>query len=224
MKRLILLILITFFSVPNLIYAQDLDLKQIANNKEKNKKDRVERIKIQRPTGFIVSLGYGVFSKEYDIYDPYDGFEIIERGEYYSKEINIRLHYILKNRNLGFYISPIVKNTFNERVENMMTATSPGQSHNSNHSMLGSIQFGVSTNIINRITISAGSAFSINEIAPINNFEIGVMIYLTEKVNFEYRYADFKIKSNYDFYRQEVDRESDALHLFSVGYVISTSN
>ena len=276
MKRLILLILITFFSVPNLIYAQDLDFSKISKNTEEAKKERKERKKIQKPTGIIVSLGYGRFLKSYSayysdvIYSTEDannqtfylenGEEISEYGSLGTSEIDIRFHYFLKNTILGFYISPIVINrtstkfeksisNFNESVVstgsgvndyayvedyNYFETSSESSAENDGKLSLGSIQFGVSTNISNRVTISAGSALSISKIDPVKKLEIGLMLHLSEKINIEYRYAILKVKQEVNFNEdlggvwtwdsENLLHLSPKLHIFSIGYSISTSN
>ena len=276
MKRLILLILITFFSVPNLIYAQDLDFSKISKNTEEAKKERKERKKIQKPTGIIVSLGYGRFLKSYSayysdvIYSTEDannqtfylenGEIIYEDGSLGTSEIDIRFHYFLKNTILGFYISPIVINrtstkfeksisNFNESVVstgsgvndyayvedyNYFETSSESSAENDGKLSLGSIQFGVSTNISNRVTISAGSALSISKIDPVKKLEIGLMLHLSEKINIEYRYAILKVKQEVNFNEdlggvwtwdsENLLHLSPKLHIFSIGYRISTSN
>ena len=277
MKRLILLILITFFSVPNLIYAQDLDFSKISKNTEEAKKERKEREKIQKPTGIIVSLGYGQFLKSYSAYSNdviysteyannqtfylENGEIIYEDGSLGTSEIDIRFHYFLKNTILGFYISPIVINrtstkfeksisNFNESVVstgsgvndyayvedyNYFETSSESSAENDGKLSLGSIQFGVSTNISNRVTISAGSALSISKIDPVKKLEIGLMLHLSEKINIEYRYAILKVKQEVNFIEDQEGAEwnwepsslfqlSPKLHIFSIGYRISTSN
>ena len=244
MKRLVLLILIIFFSVPNLIYAQEFDFskptknteqttksieKELEINKQKAKKEKKEKKRLNRLTGNIISLGFGC------------------NNYLTNRETNIRFHHLLKNINLGFYISPIVINTtsfsiyknvenYHEKVEHEDILDPGGYWQGSNSwieknntsdlaededqsgSQLGSIQFGASTTILfNRVTISTGSALSINKIAPVKTLEVGVMLHLTEKINVEYKYSTLKTK-------QEFNGINPKFHMFSIGYRIFKSN
>lgn len=125
--------MIVSFLVPNVVLAQDLDFSQIAKNTEEAKKKNKERRKKQKPTGLIISVGFGSFDKSYDELldmpsESYDwqlgetllnGYEDRVYESYSSNEVNIRIHYLFKKINLGVYISPIVSNTTEREINSI---------------------------------------------------------------------------------------------------------
>jgi len=254
MRKIASITLVVLFSV-SIIYSQELDLSQINNNREEVKKEKKEARKKNKPTGIVISLGFGSFERDYDYTydDTYynynwelggnvkNGYEDVQDEFCSTKEIDLRIHYLFKKINLGVYLSPIVynqtkvsNNSYSKYWDQSVGYDTLGNAYLIDNSDtdyytttesqkvgLGSIKFGVSTNIFNIFTLSVGSGINLIEEHPKTKLEIGTMIKIAKKLNIEYRrqlsIIDYEDGINSVY--QNVNT-----NIFSIAYNISKNN
>ncbi len=254
MRKIASITLVVLFSV-SIIYSQELDLSQINNNRETVKKEKKEARKKNKPTGIVISLGFGSFERDYNYtYDDVDyyynwelggnvknGYEDVQDEFCSTKEIDLRIHYLFKKINLGVYLSPIVYNQTKvsnnsyykywdqyvgydtlgnaQLIDNSETYNFSNASYTK--AGLGSIKFGVSTNIFNIFTFSVGSGIQLIEEHPKTKLEIGTMIKIAKKLNIEYR----RQLSNIE-YGDGINAVSQnvSTNIFSIAYNISKNH
>lgn len=172
MRKISSIILVILFFNPS-VHSQEFDMSKIQSDTEdiRNK---------EKPSGFVVSVGYGFF-KGKTTFSYWDGSNYTQITQ--LTENDIRIHYLLNNNNLGFYISPIVSN--HTKIEHRENGILLGP--HTDFSLLGSLNYGFSYTFFKTLTLSSGTGISISSAEPSTNFEFGTMFWLGKKINFEYR-------------------------------------